>query len=151
MVWIRACCVSMQILSRKRKDFQYERNDEGAIHTSWEKAAGNRNQAYTQRNQRLVGGIISAYSPFDNGSVIILNDTGKIDGLEFNRVVYDENGEIADIIAGDFFICYASPDRPEFSSLPDELIQKYSELFKTPKSFIRIDGKLIIVPAGDQQ
>ena len=93
--------------------------------------------------QRLVGGIISAYS--------LLNDTGKIDGLEFNRVVYDENGEIADIIAGNFFICYAPPDRPDFSSLPDELIRKYSELFKTPKAFIRIDGKLIIVPAGDQQ
>ena len=101
--------------------------------------------------QRLVGGIISAYSPFDDGSVIILNDTGKIDGLEFNRVIYDENGEIADIIAGDFFICYASPDKPEFSSLPDKLIRKYSELFKTPKVFIRIDGKLIIMPAGDQQ
>ena len=72
--------------------------------------------------QRLVGGIISAYSPFDDGSVIILNDTGKIDGLEFNRVVYDENGEIADIIAGDFFICYAPPDNSELSSLPDELI-----------------------------
>ena len=84
--------------------------------------------------QRLVGGIISAYSPFDDGSVIILNDTGKI----------------ADIIAGDFFICFASPDRPEFSSLPDELIRKYSELFKTPKAFIKIDGKLIIMPAGDQ-
>ena len=80
--------------------------------------------------QKLVGGIISAYSPFDDGSVIILNDTGKIDGLEFNRVIYDENGEIADIIAGDFFICYAPPDRPEFSSLPDELIQKYSEILR---------------------
>ena len=101
--------------------------------------------------QRSVGGIISAYSPFDDGSVIILNDTGKIDGLEFNRVVYDENGEIADIIAGDFFICYAPPDRPDFSNLPDELIRKYSELFKTPKVFIKIDGKLIIMPAGDQQ
>ena len=100
--------------------------------------------------QRLVGGTISSFTPFDDGSVIILNDTGKIDGLEFNRVVYDENGEIADIIAGDFFICYAPPDRPDFSSLPDELIQKYSELFKTPKAFIKIDGKLIIVPADDQ-
>ena len=99
----------------------------------------------------MVGRIISAYSPFDDGSVIILNDTGKIDGLEFNRVVYNENGKIEDIIAGDFFICYASPDRPGFSSLPDELIRKYSELFKTPKSFIRIDGKLIIMPAGDKQ
>ena len=99
----------------------------------------------------MVGGIISAYSPFDDGSVIILNDTGKIDGLEFNRVVYNENGKIEDIIAGDFFICYAPPDRPGFSSLPDELIRKYSGLFKTPKVFIKIDGKLIIMPAGDQQ
>ena len=99
--------------------------------------------------QRLVGGIISAYSPFDDGSVIILNDTGKIDGLEFNRAIYDENGEIADIIAGDFFICYAPPDRPDFSSLPDELIRKYSELFKTPRVFIKINGKLIIVPKED--
>ena len=99
--------------------------------------------------QRLVGGTISSFTPFDDGSVIILNDTGKIDGLEFNRVVYDENGKIEDIIAGDFFICYAPPDRPDFSSLPDELIRKYSELFKTPKVFIKINGKLIIVPKED--
>ncbi len=97
----------------------------------------------------LVIPVRTAYSPFDDGSVIILNDTGKIDGLEFNRVIYDENSEIADIIAGDFFICYAPPDRPDFSSLPDELIQKYSELFKTPRVFIKINGKLIIVPKED--
>lgn len=99
--------------------------------------------------QRLVGGIISAYSPFDDGSVIILNDTGKIDGLEFNRVIYDENGKIADIIAGDFFICYAPPNRPDFSSLPDELIRKYSELFKTPQAFIDIGGKMLVVPVDE--
>ena len=95
--------------------------------------------------QRLVG----AYSPFDDGSVIILNDTGKIDGLEFNRVVYDENGEIADIIAGDFFICYAPPDNSELSSLPDELIQKYTEVFKTPQAFIDIGGKMLVVPVDE--
>ena len=141
--------MSMQILSRKRKEFQYERNDEGVIHTSWEKAAGNRNQDTLKEMQRLVGGIISAYSPFNDGSVIILNDTGKIDGLEFNRVVYDENGEIADIIAGDFFICYAPPDNSELSSLPDELIQKYTEVFKTPQAFIDIGGKMLVVPVDE--
>ena len=40
-------------LAEKRKDFQYERNDEGVIHTSWEKAADNRNQAYAQRNAKV--------------------------------------------------------------------------------------------------
>ena len=101
--------------------------------------------------QRLVGGTISSFTPFDDGSVMIVNDNGKNEGLEFNRTVRDKKGKVIDIIAGDFFICYASPDKPEFSSLPDELIRKYSELFKTPKVFIRIDGKLIIMPAGDQQ
>ena len=86
--------------------------------------------------QRLVGGTISSFIPFNDGSVIILNDNGKIDGLPLNRAVYDKNGEIADIIAGDFFICYAAPDSSEFSSLPDELIRKYSELFKIPQIFI---------------
>lgn len=32
--------------------------------------------------QRLVGGITSAYSLFDDGSVIILNDTGKLTGWD---------------------------------------------------------------------
>lgn len=86
--------------------------------------------------QRLVGGTISSFMPFNDGSVIILNDNGKIDGLPLNRAVYDKNGEIADIIAGDFFICYAAPDSSDFSSLPDELIRKYSELFKIPQIFI---------------
>ena len=86
--------------------------------------------------QRLVGGTISSFMPFNDGSVIILNDNGKVDGLPLNRAVYDKNGEIADIIAGDFFICYAAPDSSEFSSLPDELIRKYSELFKIPQIFI---------------
>ena len=86
--------------------------------------------------QRLVGGTISSFMPFNDGSVIILNDNGKIDGLPLNRAVYDKNGKITDIIAGDFFICYAAPDSSEFSSLPDELIRKYSELFKIPQIFI---------------
>ena len=86
--------------------------------------------------QRLVGGTISSFMPFNDGSVIILNDNGKVDGLPLNWAVYDKNGEIADIIAGDFFICYAAPDSSEFSSLPDELIRKYSELFKIPQIFI---------------
>lgn len=99
--------------------------------------------------QRLVGGTISSFTPFDDGSVMIVNDNGKIDGLQFNRAVRDKNGKVIDIIAGDFFICYASPGKPEFSSLPDELIRKYSELFKTPKSFIDIGGKMLVVPVDE--
>ena len=99
--------------------------------------------------QRLVGGIISAYSPFDDGSVMIVNDNGKNEGLEFNRTVRDKKGKVIDIIAGDFFICYAPPDNSELSSLPDELIQKYTEVFKTPQAFIDIGGKMLVVPVDE--
>ena len=99
--------------------------------------------------QRLVGGIISAYSPFNDGSVMIVNDNGKNEGLEFNRTVRDKKGKVIDIIAGDFFICYAPPDNSELSSLPDELIQKYTEVFKTPQAFIDIGGKMLVVPVDE--
>ena len=99
--------------------------------------------------QRLVGGAISSFTPFDDGSVMIVNDNGKNERLEFNRTVRDKKGEVIDIIAGDFFICYAPPDNSELSSLPDELIQKYTEVFKTPQAFIDIGGKMLVVPVDE--
>lgn len=99
--------------------------------------------------QRLVGGTISSFTPFDDGSVMIVNDNGKNEGLEFNRTVRDKKGKVIDIIAGDFFICYAPPDNSELSSLPDELIQKYTEVFKTPQAFIDIGGKMLVVPVDE--
>lgn len=99
--------------------------------------------------QRLVGGTISSFTPFDDGSVMIVNDNGKNEGLEFNRTVRDKKGKVIDIITGDFFICYAPPDNSELSSLPDELIQKYTEVFKTPQTFIDIGGKMLVVPVDE--
>ena len=99
--------------------------------------------------QRLVGGTIGSFTPFDDGSVMIVNDNGKNEGLEFNRTVRDKKGKVIDIIAGDFFICYAPPDNSELSSLPDELIQKYTEVFKTPQAFIDIGGKMLVVPVDE--
>ena len=99
--------------------------------------------------QRLVGGTISSFTPFDDGSAMIVNDNGKNEGLEFNRTVRDKKGKVIDIIAGDFFICYAPPDNSELSSLPDELIQKYTEVFKTPQAFIDIGGKMLVVPVDE--
>ena len=101
--------------------------------------------------QRLVGETISSFRPFDDNSVLIVNDNGKTDGLPLNHAVYDKNGELIDIIAGNFFICYAAPDSSEFSSLPDELIRKYFELFKTPQTFVKIGNELVIISADDQQ
>ena len=87
--------------------------------------------------QRLVGGTISSFTPFDDGSVMIVNDNGKNEGLEFNRTVRDKKGKVIDIIAGDFFICYAPPDNSELSSPP-------TSLYKSTPRFLKLRRRLLI-------
>lgn len=80
--------------------------------------------------QQLVGGTIQAlyFSPEDPVA-LICHDEGKLLGLPMNRPLFDEDGNLYDIIAGSFFIAGLSDD--DFASLSPELIQKYSDRFKT--------------------
>lgn len=78
--------------------------------------------------QQLVGGIIEAIYPFpDDDIALICCDEGKLLGLPPNRPLFDEDGNLYDIIAGSFFITGLSED--DFASLSPELIQKYTALF----------------------
>ncbi len=80
--------------------------------------------------QQLVGGTIQAiYPSMDDPIALICNDEGKLLGLPLNRPLFDEEGHLYDIIAGSFFITGLSEDN--FKSLSPELIQKYSDRFKT--------------------
>ena len=80
--------------------------------------------------QKLVGGTIQAISPsMEDPIALICNDEGKLLGLPLNRPLFDDEGNLYDIIAGSFFVTGLSDD--DFISLSPELIQKYSELFKT--------------------
>ena len=58
--------------------------------------------------QSMVGGLIEEYMPWDDEVALICNEEGKMNGLPLNRGIKDEDGHLQDIIAGDFFICYAS-------------------------------------------
>lgn len=87
--------------------------------------------------QKIVGGYIEQYMPFEDEVAIICNEEGKINGLPLNRSIKNENGEIIDIIAGTFIICYAPFDSENFLSLPEELLCKYADLFDTPETFYR--------------
>ena len=81
--------------------------------------------------QESVGGLIEQYMPFaDEDIAIICNDEGKMLGMDLNRAIYDEHGEIMDIIAGNFIICYAPYDSEQYESLSDEMVDKYMEIFK---------------------
>ncbi len=63
-----------------------------------------------------------------DGCIAVVNEEGKLNGMELNRRVGD------DIIAGPFFICGDSADG-EFISLTDEQCEKYMGNFKEIPEF----------------
>lgn len=95
--------------------------------------------------QDAVGGYIESYMPFEDEVAIVCNDEGKMNGLPMNRAIKNGNGEIIDIIYGDFFICYAPIGSENFHSLPEDMLEKYEEQFRLPEDFFRApDGRGII-------
>ena len=93
--------------------------------------------------QELVGGPIEEYMPWEDEVAIICNEEGKMNGLTLNRAVRDENGCILDVIAGDFFICYAPIESESFQSMPPEIEEKYLRKFEKPERFYRDNGFII--------
>ena len=78
--------------------------------------------------QEKVEGLIQALYPFDDPVAVIANDEGKLLGLPWNRPLFDEDGNIYDILVGTFLVVGLTED--DFGSLSDELIQKYTEVFR---------------------
>jgi len=79
--------------------------------------------------QEVVVGYIQAVYPWNEEVALVCNEEGKINGLALNRPLYDDRGQLVDIIAGTFFICSAPMDSESFQSLTDEQIARYSRLF----------------------
>ena len=98
--------------------------------------------------QNIVGGLIQIIYPFDadENVVLVCNDTGKIDGLQANRGLWDKNGQLYDIVCGTFFLCSAPPDSDSFTDLTTEQIEKFSKVFQHPEIFLGINGKIICLP-----
>ena len=93
--------------------------------------------------QHEVGGYIEAIYPFEDEVAIICNEEGKLDGLELNRALRTDQGEIYDIIAGTFMIVGLNEEN--FGSLTPEQITKYTELYKVPEVFLMRDGKITAI------
>ncbi len=97
--------------------------------------------------KKLVGGTIQAVYPFSDPIALVCNDEGKLLGLPLNRALYhSETGEMYDIIAGTFFLCGAPPDADHFTCLTDSQLEKYSQCFHSPETFIRMNGKIVAIP-----
>ena len=92
-----------------------------------------------------IGGDIEAYYPFEEQVCIVCNEEGKINGLPLNRAIRDEDtGDIADIIAGTFFICDCSGE--SFDSLSKEQQKRYLEKYRLPERFFRSRDGIESVP-----
>ena len=92
--------------------------------------------------QKIVGGMIEAFYPFEEPVCIVCNEEGKLDGLPLNRAVYADPNcrEMLDIIAGTCFICDCSGE--DFGSLSPEQLHRYTEQFKFPQKFFRVGDEI---------
>lgn len=99
--------------------------------------------------QKEVGGYIQAVYPYEEPVAIICDEEGKLKGSKLNRALCDEKGQIYDILAGTFLVIGLSED--DFASLEDTHIKQFSEVFKTPEMFARINGKLVALPVEEER
>ena len=79
----------------------------------------------------------------------VANEDGKLDGLPLNRALRDSDGDIYDIVAGNFFI--VGLGESDFIDLPHELAERFAEQFRQPEMFMRVDGKIVAAPMPDEQ
>lgn len=94
--------------------------------------------------QKAVGGYIQAVYPYDEPVALICNEEGKLDGLPLNRALRDDDGDIYDIVAGNFFIAGLGDE--DFTDLSHELAEKFAEQFKHPEVFARQNGRIVVIP-----
>ena len=85
--------------------------------------------------QNMVGGMIEEYMPWEDEVAIICNEEGKLERLEPNRSLRDDQGKIYDVLVGRFMVVGLGYE--DFDSLSDELCEKYVKLFEYPELFYR--------------
>ena len=76
-------------------------------------------------------------------------ESGKLDGLPLNRALRDSDGDIYDIVAGNFFIVGLGQN--DFTDLPHELAEQFAERFRQSEMFMRVDGKIVAAPMPNEQ
>ena len=95
--------------------------------------------------QAFVGGAIQAIYPYEDPVAIVCHEEGKLLGLEYNRALRDETGAVYDILCGPFFVCGLGEE--DFVDLPEDLMDKYWQLFRRPELFVTVGGNLVIMKA----
>ena len=99
--------------------------------------------------QKAVGGDIQAVYPYEDPVALIMDDDGKMMGKDLNSALRDEDGNMYDIVAGDFLVVGLGDE--DFSSLSPELMKKYEEHFHQPEMFVRMGRSIMALPLPDDK
>ena len=99
--------------------------------------------------QKAVGGDIEAVYPYEEPVALVMNEEGKMNGSELNRALRDQDGDIYDIIAGDFLVVGLGEE--DFSSLSPELMEKFEKQFHQPEMFVRMGRSIMALPLPDDK
>lgn len=98
--------------------------------------------------QKAVGGYIEVTYPFDDNAAIVVNEEGKLNGMQLNRALRDEEGEIYDIVAGPFLVVGLTEEN--FGSLTPEQMKTYEEQFHSPEVFMKMGRSIMSIPIPDE-
>lgn len=99
--------------------------------------------------QKAVGGYIEAVYPFEEPVALVVDEEGKLTGKELNRTLRDGDGDIYDIVAGDFLIVGLGEE--DFTSLSPELMKQFEEKFHQPEMFVRMGRSIMALPLPDDR
>lgn len=91
-----------------------------------------------------VGGYIQVVYPWKEPVALICDDDAKLNGKELNRALRDEEGQIYDVVAGNFLLVGISED--DFTSLDSDLVHQFTKRFELPEIFIRTEDKIVVIP-----
>ena len=98
--------------------------------------------------QKVVGGLIEPFYPFEEQVCIVCNEESKINGMRPNRSVKNDDGAMVDFIFGPAFICDCRGEN--LDSLSDEQIDRYGKMFRYPEHLARVNGTLLGIPYRPQ-
>ena len=98
--------------------------------------------------QKAVGGYIEVTYPFDEQVGIVMNEEGKINGMDLNRALRDDDGRIYDVVAGPMLIVGLTEE--SFGSLTPDQMQKFEQQFHQPEVFLKMGKGIMALPMPDE-
>ena len=98
--------------------------------------------------QQEISGYVQAVYPFEDPVALLCDDDGKLKNKTPNRALRDDQGNPYDILVGTVLIVGLGEEN--FTDLSDELIEKYTEVFRSPEVFLAIDGVIHVIKITEE-